>query len=713
MRILNSLKFKKSTLFVLLFSLLLSVLLTISAWDINFWPTDTKAYYFDAAVNLPNYDYLSQMHDSLDAERIKWLHGKEIFVLSASIMQRVINDIETLRPFILVCIFSVFFSSILVFLIARSFWGKSVGLLCFVFFVTSFWPYLYVLFAKHQPLGLFFFLFAFYLVQNRFSGVIRYFFVFLSGLCMCLSFFSSTVSALYFPYYFIGYFWILYSRTGNEYKIRGFLNKIICEGFVFFVGFLCVFIYVNYPNILYNVQSFLDYVRISGEYNHFYYNQPVLQQWVSGDVASVRGGWLWVVKYFFLIMPIVFPLYLLAVVFLLIKCFKNKENRLRNSLIIISMVILSWSSPLLAEIKGVAQYGANYFSSFIGLVFLIGYAAHEFFNKKENNYYVKWYKKVIYCIAVLGVLHVVINARIFLSDIYPTRMATTFLSKEIKKLGLSKLHTYSKHPHRANMVDCLNPEVQKKMEWLPMGNIVDPKDGVILLPPITGESIYYPAHSDYSDYDRDVYLNTMFKKGSIEKYSLASFKTMAASRIWSQEEEILSYRYLALNQFPKNNEAKGSVWLLDAKKIFNDKKQLFPDGDDLNLVKNNIRNIGTDKRVLMYKGYWFKTKNKISAKGLATRIYKVGNPNDGLVCYIYKVDKKQPVWIPFDENFKSHVVSAEEITNDGKGGLVLFPFKSNLELNAGMYKFIIYRTGDDNPAHYYRIYANNHVVVKN
>jgi hypothetical protein len=161
---------QKSLLLVVCISLFFAIALTVSLWDINYWPTDTEVYFFDAAHQIPQIKYISQIHESMDKERVRWLHGKEMFILSAYWFERILNDFTTLRPFIILGVASVCFSSILVYLIARGFWGGVVGWICYFIFTTSFWPYLYILFTKHQPLGLFFFLLAVYLLLSATLG---------------------------------------------------------------------------------------------------------------------------------------------------------------------------------------------------------------------------------------------------------------------------------------------------------------------------------------------------------------------------------------------------------------------------------------------------------------------------------------------------------------------------------------------------------------
>ena len=54
------------------------------------------------------------------------------------------------------------------------------------------------------------------------------------------------------------------------------------------------------------------------------------------------------------------------------------------------------------------------------------------------------------------------------------------------------------------------------------------------------------------------------------KYVVASFKTMASSRIWNQEEELCTYQDLTLGRITDYDRRKGFAWILDAKKLQQD-----------------------------------------------------------------------------------------------------------------------------------------------
>lgn len=698
---------QKITAFVIIISLLIAVILGMAIWDINFWPTDTKVFYFDATIKIPHLKHLSQIHDGVDKEKIRWLHGKELFLLAASFMQRLMNDFETLRPFIMVCLISICLSSLLIYRISRTYWGEGPALICWFAFTASMWPYIYILFAKHQPLGLVFFLLAIVSLQQTEKEKTRKLLYFLSGLCMGASFFSSSASAIYFPYYAAAFVYILQKSSQKEKARSKIIKDALVHGLLAFLGMIMVLAYVNWPHLVHNIKSFIEYVNISGSYNHFFYNQAFLQQWfLYSDVASVRGGLLWIIKYFFVIMPVLFPVYLLSVLYLIVRSIQTTDRTLRRRNI--GMIVLSLSSPLMAEIIQAAQYGANYFPSMAGIIMLVGYCAYLV--KGTDPFFFSFKKKgsvpFVIGMTVIGTiacLHLTVNAYAFVTDIYPCRMVTTFLSRKIKELNIEKLYTYRMNPHRNHFVMFLNPGIYKNMRLVPIEYIIQPEDGFIMVPPVTGDSIYIVSISTYMDFDDDVFLNELLRKGNLEDYALASFKTMANSRIWIHEEEILSYRNLILNHQFKENDVKGRVWILDGKKIFQHLKRNIPIKDYLDLDQQNIRNIGTKKRLYIYEGYTGRIGNPRSLKRLLARIYKVGNPTDSLIAYVYKVDEKQVVWVRLGEHFTSIPLSGETLSRSKEEGLGVFSFDPPLKLNRGSYFFLIYRTGEKDDENFYRI----------
>jgi len=693
----------KSTIFVIVSSVLLAASLTMSIWDMNFLPADAKYHYIKTAAQIPNFDHISRMHDGVDASRIRWLHGKEAFILCVSILQRWLHDTQTLRPFILLLTASVCLSSILIFFIARAFWGAWAGLICYVVFATSFWPYVYVMFTKHQPLGLVFFLLALLFLQKGRVQRIGMLFYVLSGAAFCFSLYSSSVSALYFPYYAAGFFYLICIANEKGLKMKDIILSFIRSAGLCLIGFTAVFIYFNYPNIIYNVQSYFKYVSISGTFNHFYFNQPIWVQWISPEIINPRGGWLWVWKYFVLIMPILFPFYLLCVGYLFYRCLIVKQNKGSFRLKVLALILLSASSPILAEIKQVSQYGANYFTSLIGILMLLGYTIAII---QKNEGFQLNRKAGIIGILILG-LHGIVNMTTFFKDIFPSRMVTSFLSQKIRALKINKIYTYADHPNRPFIVDLLDPDLSKQTPFILINNIYYPTKGYILLPQLTTDSLYN-AGGAYTDFSKDIYVNELVQSDTLKDYAVGEFKTLASSRIWSQEEEGLSYRHLILNQFSPKRRERGKAWILDAEKLRKDMKGNLPRKDYFELVFKGIRNIGTKERLYIYNGIIFTNTQITNLKSHTMRMYKIGEPEDDVITYLYKRDVRDPnLWLPYGEHFFSLGVNGKDMSSDPKGSDVHFTFPGSVTLVPGQYIFVTYRTGLASDENFYRVYVQN------
>ena len=698
-------KFSESYLisrFVILCSLLSAVALGIALWNINPWPTDAEVYYMPAAWRIPSLHFLSEIHSGFDMENVRWLHGKEFYVAAIALFEFFLNDFETLRPLMVLGIVAIMVSGILIFYIARRFWDERIALFCYLAFAFCVWPYVYILFAKHQTLGLMFFLASIAVLFNMNKTRFRFVWPFLSGVSLGLSCFASTVSSLYVPYYGAAFLYIMLSLEKDSEKLKTMIGR----GLLVFTGFLLMFFYVNLPDIFYNIDSFAKYIVISGAKNHFYYNQVHLQQWFPNiAVSEVRGGWEWIFKYFFLIMPILFPLYLLAIAYLIFRI--SQENSGIVQLKIAGFIIISFAPPIMAELAKVAQYGSNYFPMLVGVIMIVGYAAYDL--KKHIRSPSLRLQLRRFLIGVIAI-HCVINLYVFVSDVYACRMVTTFLGDKIKELKIERMWTYQVHPHRNNFVYSLNTELRKKMGWLPMKYLIQAEKGYILVPPAAGDSLYIASKSSYANFDKDIFLVQLIRKGLLKDTAVASFPTLANSRIWRQEEEILSYRDLVLGQhFPVDE--LGRVWLLDAQKVQEHKKELLPRPDDMPLVKDETKNIGTAEKFYIFQGQHIAVPANKPLRRVITQMWKIGNPKDTLIGSLYRIDGAMPTWLPVGKHFTTQPLAASSLPANQARGVTAFTFDPPLDLNEGVYFFVVYRSGQPDDQNFYQI-DNKHFGVQ-
>ncbi|MDP8266259.1 MAG: hypothetical protein P9M07_04860 [Candidatus Aceula meridiana] len=694
----------RTTFFVVCVSLVIAGCFIAMTWDMLPFPTDADVYYLKTAKNIFDVHFISEIHKGFDNNHQVWLHGKEVLFFLLAIFQRIFKDYETLNPLVILLTLSFAGSAVLIFLILRNYFGRAVGLICYFVFITCVWSFLYLLFPKHQPLGLLNFLLAFYLLQVSSIYLRKNFFLIFSGCFLCLSLHSSPTSMAYLPYYAAAFLYHEKCFTLFQSFRWSLLRGLLVHFFLFFLGFAAIFICFNYPNILYNIKSYFYYVYLNCDSNHFYYNQPILQQWISGDVVHARGGWIWIFKYFILIMPILFPVIIVCVFYLLFQGIVKESWK--DKIRIFFLIGVVWLPVLFMEIRGISQYGANYYPVLVGLIFLLAYGLSHIMrlNLSESH------RRVLKIFgSFILFLHILFNVYLFGTDIFPCRMAKNYISKKIEQISDRKIYTYKRYPFWEEFTQNLSQGALDKMNYI--NNIYQVSEGAILIPPVTTKAIYN-FYENYSDFDLDIFLNEILERNILEKYAIASFQTIASSRIWVHEEEVLSYMYLVKGIFTDKDLEKGKAWIIDAKRLKQDAEQILPRKEFENLVFNGIRNIGTKSSIYKFFGFSFEISKPQALNELPQRIYKVGNPEDGLVAYLYYKSKEGPYYLPYGENFSSKIVSAREISNNPDGQNVSFHFPQQSILSQGSYYVVIYRTGAESNEDFYRIYLDN-VDMKN
>ena len=84
----------------------------------------------------------------------------------------------------------------------------------------------------------------------------------------------------------------------------------------------------------------------------------------------------------------------------------------------------------------------------------------------------------------------------------------------------------------------------------------------------------------------------------------------------------------------------------------------------------------------------------------------MGNPQDRLRAFIFKVDDKAPMWIPYESHFISQPVNGTSIANNPAGIPVTFTFDPPISMHEGAFSVVVYRDGKPSDQDFYRIYAD-------
>lgn len=530
-----------------------SIFLTARTYFINYWPTDSENPYLPAAANLFQLRFLSEMHNVLYQGIIKVvMHGKEALILGIAIMQRILNDYQTTFPNVFLLIIAIAVSGILLYLIMRHIFSEHIGIIAFILFFACFWPYLYMLQGAHPPFALMNFLLAIFFLQRAQS---RKEFYFLSGIFLGLLPFSSPAAVMYAPYY-LAFF--LYQESKLHPGQKDIKQVWFCIRFIFF-GFLAVFLLFTIPHPIHNTLEYLRFVNISRHSNNFAIYHNYLSQFFPVAPHLRGGGIVWIIKYFFLIMPVMFPAYLLSAAYLFFRSFKKP--------LIALILLVCFSTPILVEISGVVQFGRNYFSWLPGIIFLICFAIDDIFKKITDASSAPHRKILIGLIAALLLGHIISNFKAFFFEVLPSRMVTTDIYNWlIHEKNTNELFVYRRHPRYINMILFFNnPKYENKVYQWPINSIAEVKKGYILIPTVTGKTIWCECRE--RDFNDDPALNELLESGEFNRYVVASFPSLSSSRLWTQEEEICTYRDLIVGDITDKDRQKGFAWILDAEKL--------------------------------------------------------------------------------------------------------------------------------------------------
>jgi hypothetical protein len=678
----------------------LALALALSLRAMTCIPTDAGSLYLPAAARLLPGHFLSEMHQGPDLPARLFLYGKEISILHFSQMQRVLHDTTGLWPLTLVCIIAFILSSIVLFWVARGYWGNTIGMIVYGIFMTSFWPYMYVLMVKHQPTGFLYFLLSIYSVQRAGVNVKGYGWFLAAAFFLGLSFFSTTIAPMFVLFYaaaVVERFWRM--RSDRQQLSAGHWSGI---GAATVIGFMIPAAYVSWPDPWHNIQGYLEYVRISRQENWFYYFQNILREWVNSP-AETRGGWPWVFRYCFLAMPVLFPVLLGCSGYLVFRWFFGAWS-LRGFLISLGMVLLAFSPAILAEWRGIAQYGANYFALMAGALMLSGYVLSVSCRNLKPSLLWRWRMGV----AVIMILHAAVNGYVFVSDVFPSRMVEARLSRELQVRGIAGLHVYYNNYMTDKIISQLEPALRNSLTFDHIQNVFQAKTGYILVPPLVVSSVYFGMITPNADFDQDIYLNEIVRQGRLGDYAVIDLPTMATSRIWRQETEICSYRDLVLHHFGDEYAGKSRVMVLDAQKLFRDRLKFQPRDEYRHLVENGVRNIGAETSTYRYKGELFRLDTAVRLSEFSARMYKVGNPQDRLTAYIYRgFDGVTRGWRPAGEQHASLPVGGASLMADTTGARVVFTFARPLLLPAGNYHIVIYRDGPSSARDFYRVFVDD------
>jgi hypothetical protein len=568
----------------------------------------------DIAAKAGQWRWPSDMHRFGDGFKTRM---KDIAILGLVVVQRVIADKKTDHALVVLCFVSNVISTVLVFHIARTYWGIEAALLLWGLTLFSLWSWQTALYGAQICVAQLFFLLAIFCFQQAdaypdHSSLWH----FLTGLMIGAMLFASASSRKYIPLLFGAF---IYSQskiislplfeTYGVGKVSEYIaiTTLVLSSVLFILGgglilprfqrktrFLakaCIFISVHLfctyalaksdwfywnqlavlagvsifivaltlPNIMENLRGYHSY---SNQDSRFVLYRNFFKKMGKPIKANMRGqGYTWVIRFFYKIAPINLFCFLLAFVYCLF-------NLLANSYVIawlelgnLSILLLLSLSPVIwGEVTNGPQFGRTYFPGFAGLLLLTGCAVSEFAGGAFGKSDLMWY-----AIVVVLAVNFIWTFIVFILDVLPARMAPALLDRELQRLNVDEFYTYDT-PFNDAFVDVMidASKVDYKVKYI--NAITEIDSGYLVIPGTSAKSFNMESTKlgiKGQDFDEDLSLNALIESKNINQYAVRTFKTFGTSRFWVNESEVTSYRYLILNEIGNDDRWRGQAWILD------------------------------------------------------------------------------------------------------------------------------------------------------
>jgi len=234
-----------------------------------------------------------------------------------------------------------------------------------------------------------------------------------------------------------------------------------------------------------------------------------------------------------------------------------------------TLLVLGLSPILIGESTRGVQVGRAYYPALLGLLLFIGYTLFQLdrWAPTSSRAALGW------VCAVVVVASGIWNLRVFLTDVWPARMAPAWLARTLKDLGTKALATYHT-PYNDAFLNAMSPEDLQRYQIQYIHSLREVREGYVVVPGTNAKALNMVDASTACRHDQgfeqDPLLDSLIVSRAIQRYAIASFKTFGTSRIWVHEDEVTSYRDLILNEVSDQDRWRGRAWILDARRLFSE-----------------------------------------------------------------------------------------------------------------------------------------------
>lgn len=210
-----------------------------------------------AAAQSHKWHWLSDVHKySVSSVKVAM---KEWTIILLSIFQKILRDKTTNRPYTVMTGLAVSVSTVLIYLIASSYFNQTVGLIVAVLYIVSFWPWQVSLYGGHANIANLFFLLSAYSIQLAASAtsVPSFILIAAGGAFLGFSLFSSPSAYKYFIAVFAALFFSTYRGFFASNDIIALKNTLPINHLLLLDGiiaatflFACILILVTYKSVV-------------------------------------------------------------------------------------------------------------------------------------------------------------------------------------------------------------------------------------------------------------------------------------------------------------------------------------------------------------------------------------------------------------------------------------------------------------------------------
>ena len=279
-----------------------------------------------------------------------------------------------------------------------------------------------------------------------------------------------------------------------------------------------------------------------------------------------RGaGVSWVYRLFLRFAPFYVATYVAALVYLLFALVAHGFS-LGALGSIAGLTILSLSPILVGELSRGLHGAKSYYPGFLGLLILIAAAVHHVDQQLSGSEFHRWFWLACWMSLALNAAW---NIRVFVTDVWPARMASVWLGKTLRRLGITTFSTY-RTPYNDAFVRMLPQEDVARCDIRQIKGLADAATRFVVIPGTSSKSLDMETHEyafSQGDFNEDPLLTQLIDTRRIEHYAVESFKTFGTSRMWTQEGDVISYLDLIRREVTEQDRWRGRAWILDMDKL--------------------------------------------------------------------------------------------------------------------------------------------------